>query len=41
MSMNNEFYSEEIKTPISVEFSIFTNKDVKKYSAVKNDPSWY
>ena len=38
MSMNNEFYSEEIKTPISVEFSIFTNKDVKKYSAVKNDP---
>ena len=36
--MNNEFYSEEIKTPISVEFSIFTNKDVKKYSAVKNDP---
>ena len=38
MSINSEFYSEEIKTPISVEFSIFTNKDVKKYSAVKNDP---
>ena len=36
--MNNEFYSEEIKTPISVEFSIFTNKDVKKYSSVKSDP---
>ncbi len=38
MSMNNDFYSEAIKTPIGVEFSIFTNKDIKRYSAVKNDP---
>lgn len=38
MSNNNEFYSEEIKAPINLEFSIFTNKDIKKYSAVKNDP---
>jgi len=38
MSTNTNFYTNNTKTPIGVEFSIFTNKDVKRYSAVKNDP---
>ena len=38
MSINPEFYSEEIKKIDKIEFSIFKNKDVKLYSAVSNDP---
>ena len=38
MAMNSEYYTEDVKNPTCIEFSIFTNKDIKKYSAVKNDP---
>jgi DNA-directed RNA polymerase II subunit RPB1 len=38
MSINPEFYSEDIKKIQKIEFSIFKNKDVKLYSAVSNDP---
>ena len=38
MSINPEFYSENIKKIEKIEFSIFRNKDVKLYSAVSNDP---
>ena len=38
MSINSEFYSEDIKKIERIDFSIFRNKDVKLYSAVSNDP---
>ena len=38
MSINPTFYSEDIKKIDKIEFSIFINKDVKKYSAISRDP---
>lgn len=38
MSTDPKFYSEDVKTIVGVEFNIFTNKEVRKYSAVSNDP---
>ena len=38
MSINPTFYSEDVKKIDKIEFSIFKNKDVKKYSAVSGDP---
>lgn len=38
MSIDPKFYSEDIKTIKAIEFNIFTNKEVKRYSAVSNDP---
>lgn len=38
MSINPTFYSEDVKKIEKIEFSIFRNKDVKKYSAVSGDP---
>lgn len=38
MSINPEFYSEDIKKIEKIEFSIYKNKDVKLYSAVNSDP---
>jgi|SaaInlV_150m_DNA_5_1039734.scaffolds.fasta_scaffold01900_3 DNA-directed RNA polymerase beta' subunit len=38
MSLNSKYYTEDINTIQSVDFSILTNKDVKKYSAVRKDP---
>ena len=36
--INNKFYSEKIKQIDRIEFCIWSNDNVKKYSAVKNDP---
>lgn len=38
MSINPIFYSEDVKKIEKIEFTIFRNNDVKKYSAVANDP---
>ena len=38
MSLNSEFYTEDINSIERVDFSILTNNDVKKYSAVSKDP---
>ena len=38
MSINSKFYSEDIKNVSEIQFGIYTNDMVKKYSAVKNDP---
>ena len=38
MSEENNWYSEDISQIKSVEFGVWTNNKVKKYSAVKNDP---
>jgi DNA-directed RNA polymerase II subunit RPB1 len=38
MSIDPKFYTEDVKTITQVEFSIYTNKDVKLYSAVASDP---
>ncbi len=38
MSTEPKFYSEDVKSIKSVDFKIFTNKEVKSYSAVSNDP---
>jgi DNA-directed RNA polymerase II subunit RPB1 len=38
MSLDSKFYGEDIKNVKQIEFNIFTNKEIKKYSAVKNDP---
>lgn len=38
MSLNTKYYSEDINTIERVDFTILTNTDVKKYSAVKKDP---
>ena len=38
MSAESKYYSEEIKKISKVEFNIFTNKEIKNYSAVSSDP---
>jgi DNA-directed RNA polymerase II subunit RPB1 len=38
MATNPVFYSEDIKQIEKIEFSIYTNKDIKAHSAVINDP---
>jgi len=38
MSLNTKYYTEDVNTVINVDFSVLTNKDVKKYSAVSKDP---
>ena len=38
MSLNSKYYTEDINTIQSVDFTILTNKDVKRYSAVSKDP---
>jgi DNA-directed RNA polymerase II subunit RPB1 len=38
MSHNSKYYNENIKNIIGVEFDILTNEQVKKISAVKNEP---
>ena len=38
MSINSKFYSEDIKNVKEIQFGIYTNDMIKKYSAVKNDP---
>ena len=37
MSINQTFYSEDVKQIHEIEFSIYKNKDVKQYSAVNGD----
>jgi len=38
MSSESKYYSEEIKKITKIEFNIFTNKEIKNYSAVSSDP---
>uniref|UniRef100_A0A6C0J664 DNA-directed RNA polymerase n=1 Tax=viral metagenome TaxID=1070528 RepID=A0A6C0J664_9ZZZZ len=38
MSINSKFYSEDIKTIEKIKFSIWSNDEIKKYSAVSKDP---
>lgn len=38
MSAESKYYSEEIKKINKIEFNIFTNKEIKNYSAVSSDP---
>jgi len=38
MSINSKFYKDDIKNINKIAFSIFTNDEIKKYSAVKKDP---
>ena len=38
MSINSKFYKDNIKNISQVAFSIFSNDEIKKYSAVKRDP---
>ena len=38
MSTESKYYSEEIKRINKIEFNIFTNKEIKNYSAVSSDP---
>jgi DNA-directed RNA polymerase II subunit RPB1 len=38
MSTESKYYVEEIKKIINIEFNIFTNKEIKNYSAVGSDP---
>ena len=38
MSLNSKYYSEDINSIERIDFSILTNTDVKKYSAVSKDP---
>jgi DNA-directed RNA polymerase II subunit RPB1 len=38
MSTDPKYYSEDIKNIKEIEFNIFTNKEIKRYSAVSNDP---
>ena len=38
MSINSKYYGEDIKNISAIQFGIYTNDMVKKYSAVKNDP---
>ena len=38
MSAESKYYSEEIKKISKIEFNIFTNKEIKNYSAVSSDP---
>ena len=38
MSLDPEYYSEDNKKIVEIQFGVFTNKEVLKYSAVSNDP---
>ena len=38
MSIDPKYYTEDIKTINRVDFCVFTNKEIKSYSAVSNDP---
>lgn len=38
MSIESKYYVEEIKKIINIEFNVFTNKEIKNYSAVSSDP---
>ena len=38
MSIDPKYYTEDVKSIKNIEFSIFTNKEVKSYSSVSNDP---
>lgn len=38
MSLNTKYYSEDVNTIEKIDFSLLTNNDVKKYSAVRKDP---
>jgi len=38
MSLNSIYYSEDINSIDKIEFCIYTNKDIKKYSVVSSDP---
>ena len=38
MSLNSKHYSEDINSIERIDFSLLTNNDVKKYSAVRKDP---
>ena len=38
MSINPIYYSEDVKQIDTIEFSIYSNKDIKKYSVVSDDP---
>jgi DNA-directed RNA polymerase II subunit RPB1 len=38
MSIDPKYYTEDVKTIKKISFCIFTNKEVKSYSAVANDP---
>jgi DNA-directed RNA polymerase II subunit RPB1 len=38
MSNESVFYSEDIKKITKIEFGVFTNKEIKTYSAVSSDP---
>lgn len=38
MTSETKYYSEEIKKISKLEFNIFTNKEIKNYSAVSSDP---
>ena len=38
MSFFDKYYSENIRNIDNVQFTVYTNKDVKQYSALRNDP---
>ena len=38
MSLNSKYYTEDVNSIDRIDFSILTNNDVKKYSAVSKDP---
>ena len=38
MSIDPRYYNEDVKKIDKIEFTIFKNKDVKKYSVVSDDP---
>ena len=38
MSIESKYYSDDIKRINKIEFNIFTNKEIKNYSAVSSDP---
>jgi len=38
MSVESKYYSDDIKRINKIEFNIFTNKEIKNYSAVSSDP---
>ena len=38
MSIDPKYYTEDVKTINKIEFCIFSNKEIKSYSAVSNDP---
>lgn len=38
MLTSTKYYNEDIKTIESIDFTVFSNDNVKKYSAVKNEP---